>query len=142
MPVTREQADRLTAHALDCRPIGAPRWDGPGVFAAIGRVRHLAYPEVAMAVTRAASDPTAETPGVICATDSIHWREKVTPPGSHRPARAGQDCRIHPGEWAESCRACASNRLAGDCEPRTHEGRSTRAAEHAAEARRRMRGEA
>lgn len=38
----------------------------------------------------------------------------MPPNNRHRPAKSGEDCRTHPGEHADICRACAADRLAGD----------------------------
>jgi len=76
MPVTKDQANMLASLAVSCRPTGAPRWDEPGIVAAIGKVAHLHLADVAHAVLRAAEDRTAKTPGVIAAVGSVHWRDR------------------------------------------------------------------
>ncbi len=118
MPVTKDQAHVLATLAVACRPHGAPNWDAAGVVAAIAKVHHVGLADVAMAVIRAAADRDAKTPGVIAATTSIHWAEKVAERAPRFPARAGIDeCRTHPGEHADGCRACAADALAGDPTP-------------------------
>lgn len=114
MPLDKDDARMLCALAVKCRPHGAPRWDPPGIMAALEKVRGLALPDVMAAVARAASDKDARTPGVIAATSSHHWREKVAPSLAAFPAKAGSDCRVHPGKDALSCTACAADRIAGD----------------------------
>lgn len=80
MPVTQQQAQMLASLAVACRPYGAPTWDEAGVLAQVAKVKDRALPEVIMAVTRAAADRAAITPGVISAVGSQHWAEKVAPP--------------------------------------------------------------
>ena len=82
--IEKHHADALAALAVACRPYGAPQWDPVGVTAAIAKVKHLGLADVAMAVIRAASDRDAKTPGVITATNSLHWREKLTEPSTKR----------------------------------------------------------
>ena len=100
MPVTQDQARALAQLAVECRPHGARRWDIQGVYAAIGKVkdRHLA--DVVLAVIRAADDRNAETPGVINAPGSLHWRER----GADRPASGN---RFDPGT---NCGICSQPR--------------------------------
>jgi len=117
MPLTKEQGQMLTTLALACRPVGAPRWDAAGVMAAIGKVAHLALADVILAVTRAASDRTAETPGVIAATNSTHWRERVGESVRPSPPKLAEACPSHPAYPATNCGGCAADRLAGDPPP-------------------------
>jgi len=94
MPVTKDQAHMLAALAVACRPIGAPRWDEPGVVVAIGRVSNLHLPDVAKAVIRCAEDPSAKTPAPISNAAASCWREKtqaVTPVHVPAPLRCN-DC--------------------------------------------------
>lgn len=129
MTVTKDQAESLTALALACRPHGARHWDGPGILAAIGKVKHLALADVAAAVIRAAADRTVETPGVIANPKSPCWRERIADPSTKptfRPPMKAEECRTHAGQWADSCSACAADRLAGDttrpADPRRPDG--------------------
>lgn len=95
----------LAALATACRPHGAPRWDAPGVVAAIGKVKHLSLADVILAVIRAADDREARTPGVIGNTRSVCWQERST----ERP----RDPEIlAPGE---RCGICAHQRHDGKC---------------------------
>lgn len=94
MPVTREQAQMLTALAIACRPYRAPTWDEAGVMAAIAKVHDRALPEVALAVIRAAADREAKTPGVI-PTEGSHWQEQLKPPLFRpQPYAADRFCHI------------------------------------------------
>lgn len=78
MPVTKDQAEQLAALACAARHVKAQRWETAGVVNAIGRVRHLALADVALAVFRAADDPAVNTPGVIANPRSACWHERAT----------------------------------------------------------------
>lgn len=99
MPVSQDQARVLAQLAVDCRPSGARRWDAQGVYAAIGKVkdRHLA--DVVLAVIRAADDRNAETPGVINAPGSLHWRER----GERSDERPAPSERHDPSTLCGTC---------------------------------------
>jgi len=117
MPVTKDEAHMLATLAVACRPHGAPRWDAPGVVAAVGKVAHLSLADVALATIRAADDSTTKTPGVIGNTRSECWRERKPNREIPRLPKAGQDCPRHPGNWPASCHGCAADRLAGEDDP-------------------------
>jgi hypothetical protein len=76
MPVTKDQATALTELAAAIRPHGARRWDKPGIYAAIGKVRDMNLADVAMAVIRAADDRSLETPGAIGNPSAPCWADK------------------------------------------------------------------
>lgn len=95
MPVSREQAEMLVELAVACRPVGAPVWNRPGIFTAIGKVKGRSLASVTIAVIQAAEDRLAENPGVI-ASAGPHWRQPI--PGDRPPA--------YPPKAAESCRTC------------------------------------
>jgi hypothetical protein len=135
--VTREQAEMLTELVIACRPHGAARWDRPGVFAAIGKVKGRSLASVIVAAIQAAEDRNAETPGVI-ASAGPHWRAPV--PGDRpafMPPKADEMCPLH-GGYRDNCPGCAADRLAGDQTTRpaparmgpTDEFRAARAALH------------
>lgn len=109
MPVTREEAGALALLAASCRPTGASRWDHAGIVAAIGKVAHLALPEVVHALIRAAEDRTARTPSVITNLQSPHWRDRD--PDRQRPRT--------PYDPAGYCGLCGKPLLGhlGDHEP-------------------------
>jgi hypothetical protein len=109
-PMTPEQIRWLTWGAVQHRPHGAPRWDEPGTHRAISEHCGTWGLEVATEhVLAHARDPKAKTPFAIKGSAPHHER------APRQPAKAGGDeCRMHPGEWAGSCRACAADRLAGD----------------------------
>lgn len=76
MPVTREQAQMLATLACQSRPHHAPKWDPPGVMAALAKVAHLHLADVALATFRAADDKTLNTPAPIGIPSSSCWRER------------------------------------------------------------------
>lgn len=76
MPVNEQQQRALAFLAVACRPHGAPHWDEAGVMASIAKVAHLSLADVILAVTRAADDRDAKTPGVIPKLNAPHWRER------------------------------------------------------------------
>jgi hypothetical protein len=110
MPVSKDQATMLAAIAVACRPKGAPKWDAPGVVAAIGRVANLHLADVVHATIRAAEDASANTPGVIAATNSVHWRERVI----------GRPVAVEPFDPAATCGVCGQ--LAHRCRANPHNG--------------------
>lgn len=107
MPVTKPHAEMLTALAVAARPHGAPRWDAPGVIAAIAKVRHLDLAEVMMAVGRAARDRTLETPAAIGNPAAPCWIE--------RPVERWQPEKILA---SERCRECNQRRDVCERTPR------------------------
>lgn len=76
MPVTKPQAEMLATLATAARPHGAPRWDAPGVMAALAKVAHLELAEVMMAVGRAARDRDLDTPAAIGNPAAPCWIER------------------------------------------------------------------
>lgn len=110
--MTPDQIRWLTWGAIQHRPRGASRWDEPGTARAIADHCGTWGLEIATEhVLAHARDAKAKTPFAI----------KGNPPHTEparavrQPAKAGGDeCRVHPGEYAGACRACAADRLAGD----------------------------
>lgn len=107
-----DQIRWLTWGATQHRPHGAPRWDEAGTHAAI--VECCASWDFAAAtehVLAHARDPKARTPF------AIKGPKPHTDPtrAGRQPAKAGGDeCQIHAGEYADSCRGCAADALVGD----------------------------
>lgn len=116
--MTPDEMRWLTWGAIQHRPRGARRWDEPGTAKAIAD--HCGSWSLSIAtehVLAHARDPKAETPFVIKGNAPHTEPTKSV----RQPAKAGGgECRVHPGEYANSCRACAADRLAGDqsAEPR------------------------
>lgn len=108
MTVTADQAKMLTGLALAIRPYGAPRWDGPGITAAIKRVAHMRLADVTHAVARAAEDEKLETPAPIGITTSPCWADKTLDDRPVREPYDGTFCHVT-GQPKDRCR-----RLWGD----------------------------
>lgn len=108
--MTKDQATMLATLAVACRPIGAKRWDAPGVIAALAKVNTLHLADVIHATIRAASDATLDTPAAIGNTASPSWRaylDSRTLTTSGRQVRADERCNdcgkpethpLHPGD--------------------------------------------
>lgn len=95
MPVTDQDARALAYLAARMRPHGARRWDEAGIVAAIGKVKHLALADVALAVARAADDRSLETPAPIGNVRSSCWRERNPDrPAEHKPYVREHTCGI------------------------------------------------
>lgn len=94
-----------------------PDWNEHGIYAALGKCKDREPFAVALATIRAARDDGARTPGVI-PSDGPHWRElegvKATPDEAGRPPKKHEECKTHPGRWADNCGGCASDRLTGE----------------------------
>lgn len=114
--MTPEQIQWLTWGAIQHRPPGAPKWDHPGTAKAIADHCGTWGLDIATQhVLAHARDPKARTPFAIKGnaphTDAT--------PGPRFPAKPDDECRLHRGEHADACRACAADKLAGDNEART-----------------------
>lgn len=113
MPVTDDQAKHLALMASAGRPTGAPRWDPPGVYAAIRKVQNLALTDVMRAVANATDDRDLATPGAIGNPSASCWRTRNP---DHQPARA-------PDTWddpTDRCAICSKSRRG--CEAIKHSG--------------------
>lgn len=117
MSVPDVWVERLATLAADARPHGARRWDIPGTVAAIRKVQHLALADVAMAVVRAASDRSLNTPAAIADLRSSAWRERLTDPIPAKP----EYCRTHQVQLKLGiCPSCRADQLAApDPHPET-----------------------
>lgn len=129
----------LTWGAIAHRPAHSPRWDEPGTLKAITEVCGTWTLEVATThVLAHARDAKAKTPYAI--TGNPPANEAQRPP--RYPPKAADECRNHPGEWADQCRICHGPQVAdeqpGDRD--TRPGRSN-VSERVAELRRLKAGE-
>lgn len=105
MPVTDQDARALAYLAARMRPHGARRWDEAGIVAAIGKVKHLALADVALAVVHAADDRSLETPAPIGNVRSTCWRERNPDrPAEHKPYVREHTCGVC-GFAETDCRA-------------------------------------
>lgn len=116
MPIDKDQAEMLATLAVAARPHGAPRWDPPGVLAALAKVRHLALPDVMRAVANAAEDRDLKTPGAIANPTAPCWRTKTTEP-TWVPATIPREHRC--STCSKPRERCTTNRIAGDDHPFT-----------------------
>jgi hypothetical protein len=103
-----------------------PDWDYPGCLAAIGAMKHKHPLDLAMAAVRLCATADAKSPGALKTEQGQHWREKVAPRTVRQPPKREQECRRHPGEWADACRPCRAEEIAkaqeeptGPVEPQT-----------------------
>lgn len=86
MAVTRDQAEALATLAANVRAEAkTSRWDKPGIMTAIGRVKDRTLADVALAVIRAADDPTLDTPGAIGNPTTSCWAERATRHAAFEP---------------------------------------------------------
>lgn len=116
MTVKLEDAQALTYIAVRLRQetYGCAKWDHAGTFSVIRELIGQNYSETLHRVIGHAMDPEARTPGAI--------RRPFVPkrpdePGRRVPAKAGEDCRRHPGEYVGSCRACSVEHLDAPTDP-------------------------
>lgn len=109
--MTPDQIRWLTWGAIQHRPKGAPKWDEPGTHKAITDHCGSWGLEIATEhVLAHARDQKARTPFAIKGN-----RPHNEPSAGPRfPAKAGEDCRYHRGEYDGACRSCAADKLAGD----------------------------
>jgi hypothetical protein len=114
LAVTPDQIRWLTWGAIQHRPSGAPRWDEPGTHKAITDHCGTWGLEIATDhVLAHARDPKARTPFAIKGN-----KPNVDIPHAPRfPPRTGEECRYHRGEYANACRACRADELAGEPPP-------------------------
>lgn len=109
MPVTKDQAQQITALTIAARPTGAPRWDHAGVMSALARVAHLDLAEVLIAAGRAARDRDLDTPAPIGNPAALCWIERPIERPVPTKTTPDERCGIcshprHPGK----CRYCPS----------------------------------
>lgn len=112
-----------------------PDWPTRSLITLLKRPQLAGRPrrDVLVALAWVASEPNTANPGRVLEAGPW-WKAAAAgePQTSSRyPAKAGSpdECRLHPGEWAVSCRACAADRLTGE---QSTPGRLTPAAEVAA----------
>lgn len=89
MTINETQQRAIAFIARSCRPPGARPWDEVGILANLAKVAERPLADVTLATIRAASDPNANTPGVI-PTAGPHWDEgsyKPTPPAAEQVPR-------------------------------------------------------
>jgi hypothetical protein len=91
-------ARRLREDTHGCGP-----WDSAGTYAVITELVGQNLAETVHRVVGHALDPEARTPGAI---RRPFIPKRIEEPGRRQPAKAGEDCKRHPGEYVGSCRPC------------------------------------
>lgn len=141
-PMTTTEQDlralAYLAQRLRTETHGAAKWDHAGLWPVLKRLEGHNLALTIERVTRHAADPDARTPAAI-ERPFVPEAPKAT--GVRYPPKAADECRLHPGEWATSCRACAGDALAGDPKRPTRAPRTGDYSERVAELRAAMRGE-
>lgn len=127
MTTTIRDAQALTYLATRLRDEthGCAKWDQAGTYAVIRELIGQNLAETIHRIVGHALDPEARTPGAI--------RRPFVPtrtdePGRRQPAKAGEDCRLHPGEYVGSCRPCAVDSIDHPADPVLDDDRSAGAA--------------
>ena len=112
MTTTEQDARALTylTRRLREETHGAREWDEAGIYAIVKRFVGHNLPLTVERVTRHASDPEAKTPGAL----ERPFLPDAPKAQTRYPAKLDDECRTHPGEWADGCRMCAADRLAGE----------------------------
>lgn len=112
------EAERIAAAINVLRP----DWPTRSLITLLGRPQLASRPrrDVLVALAWVAAEPNTANPGRVLEAGPW-WKAAAAgePTASTRyPAKAGSpdECRTHPGEWANTCRACAGDRLAGERE--------------------------
>ena len=126
------------AKRLRAETHGAATWDDAGLWSVLKRMEGHNLALTIERVTRHAADPEARTPAAI-ERPFVPDAPKAAP---RYPPKAADECRNHPGEWADQCRICHGPQVAdeqpGDRD--TRPGRSN-VSERVAELRRLKAGE-
>jgi hypothetical protein len=116
MTVTKGDVQALTWLATRLREDthGCGQWDAQGTYSVISE--HLGHnlAETLHCVVGHALDPEARTPGAI---RRPFVPKRIEEPGRRQPAKAGEDCKRHPGEYVGSCRACLVDVISTEHDP-------------------------
>lgn len=116
MTVSKGDVQALTWVATRLREDthGCARWDAQGTYSVISELIGQNLAETLHRVIGHALDPEARTPGAI---KRPFVPKPADEPGRRQPAKAGEDCKRHPGEYVGSCRACAVQHLEAPTDP-------------------------
>lgn len=119
MPTTDRDAQALAylAGRLRDETPGARKWDDAGTFQVLKA--ELVGKNLAMSVEAVlchATDTEAKTPGSLRRPFNPP-RPSDKPKDRAHPPKRGEDCRRHPGQWADNCGGCAADRRAADDDP-------------------------
>lgn len=106
--MTPDEQNWLTWGAIRHRPHGSTRWQEAGTRAAIAKhCGTWGLAEATVHVLAHARDPKANTPNVIASRFAPDNEPEI---GGHpHPPRREQECRKHPGNWANPCSGCAAD---------------------------------
>jgi hypothetical protein len=112
------QQAALVHLAVTTRPHGSSVWDAAGVAAHVARLveRGLSAQEVINRALGHAWDRNAKTPGVLATPVRMAGQVEASNPTPYPTTRA-DECRLHPGQPVDTCRACAADRLVQDGTP-------------------------
>lgn len=101
------------ARRLRKETYGCAEWDEAGTYAVIREFVGHTYSETLHLVVGHAMDPAARTPGAM----RRPFVPKRDDGGRRQPAKAGEDCKRHAGEYVGSCRACAVEQYDAPTDP-------------------------
>lgn len=109
-------AQTLTYLAVRLRQetYGCGKWDHAGTYSVIRELIGQGFAENLHRVIGHAMDPEARTPG---AMRRPFVPKRQDEPGRRQPAKAGEDCKAHPGEYVGSCRQCAVQHIEVPTDP-------------------------
>ncbi len=98
--------------------VARPDWPLPSLITLLKRpeLAHRPRRDVFVALAWVASETATQTPARVI--EAGPWWKAAAADSSQAltryPPKRGEDCPRHPGEWPESCRGCASERLVPD----------------------------
>ena len=105
--------------------VARPDWPVSSLKTLLARpeLAHRPRRDVFVALAWVASEAESKTPARVI--EAGPWWQAVAIESRsvvRYPPKRGEDCPAHPGEWPESCRGCASERLAPvhEIRPETH----------------------
>jgi hypothetical protein len=112
------QQQSLVHLAVTTRPHGSSTWDAAGVAAHVAALvnKGLSAQEVINRTLGHAWDRNARTPGVLATPVRMAGQVEASNPVPY-PAKRADECRLHPGQSIDSCRACAADALVEDKTP-------------------------
>lgn len=99
------------ARRLRKETYGCAQWDEAGTYSVIREFVGRSYGETLHLVVGHSMDPKAQTPG---AMRRPFVPQRTDEPGRRLPAKVGEDCKRHPGEYVGACRGCAVDSLTSE----------------------------
>jgi hypothetical protein len=118
MTLNASQQQALVFLATTTRPFGSSTWDAPGVAKHVAALvgKGLSDQEVINRTLGHAWDRNAKTPGVLATPVRMAGQVEASNPVPY-PATRADECRLHPGQPIDSCKACAADAALGDSTP-------------------------